>query len=77
VAFKQAIAQACLKNVWPLIENGSIKPVIHSSFDALQAQGDMPSGAARAHALMETNQHIGKLVITWNGGQSNAQADRG
>jgi len=65
VAFKQAIAQACLKHVWPLIENGSIQPVIHSSFPALQAEGDLPSGAARAHALMETNQHIGKLVITW------------
>jgi NADPH2:quinone reductase len=65
VAFKQAIAQACLKHVWPLIENGSIRPVIHSSFPALQGEGDLPSGAARAHALMESNQHIGKLVITW------------
>lgn len=66
VAFKQAIAQACLKNIWPLIEDGSIRPVIHGSFEALQAEGDLPSGAARAHALMETNQHIGKLVITWS-----------
>lgn len=65
VAFKQAIAQACLKHVWPLIEDGSIRPVIHSSFEALSAEGDLPSGAARAHALMETNKHIGKLVITW------------
>ena len=65
VAFKQAIAQACLKHVWPLIENGSIRPVIHSSFPALQGEGELPSGAARAHALMESNQHIGKLVITW------------
>lgn len=65
VAFKQAVAQACLKHVWPLIENGSIRPVIHSSFDALQGDGDLPSGAARAHALMESNRHVGKLVITW------------
>jgi len=65
VAFKQAIAQACLKHVWPLIENGSIRPVIHSSFPALQGEGELPSGAARAHALMESSQHIGKLVITW------------
>lgn len=65
VVFKQAIAQALLKNVWPLIEDGSVRPVIHSSFPALQAEGDLPSGAARAHALMESNQHIGKLVITW------------
>ncbi len=66
LAFKQAIAQACLKNVWPLIEDGSIRPVIHGSFDAMRADGGLPSGAARAHALMETNQHIGKLVITWS-----------
>lgn len=67
VAFKQAIAQSLLKNVWPLIENGSIRSVIHSSFPALHGEGDLPSGAARAHALMETNRHIGKLVITWSG----------
>ena len=57
IAFKAAIAQACLKNVWPLIENGQIKPVIHSTFAA--------ADAARAHALMESNQHIGKIVLTW------------
>ncbi len=65
VAFKQAIAQSLLQHVWPLIENGSIAPVIHSRFPALQAEGDLPSGAARAQALMETNRHIGKLIITW------------
>ena len=57
IAFKAAIAQACLKSVWPLIENGQIKPVIHSTFAAVDA--------ARAHALMESNQHIGKIVLTW------------
>ena len=57
VAFKQAIAQACLKNVWPLIEQGRIKPVIYSTFAA--------QDAARAHALMESNQHVGKIVLTW------------
>lgn len=57
VAFKQAIAQACLKNVWPLIESGRIKPVIHSTFAA--------QDAAQAHALMESNQHVGKIVLTW------------
>ncbi|MDP2000792.1 MAG: NAD(P)H-quinone oxidoreductase [Rhodoferax sp.] len=57
VAFKEAIAQACLKNVWPLIENGQIKPVIHSTFAA--------ADAAKAHALMQSNQHIGKIVLTW------------
>lgn len=58
IAFKAAIAQACLKNVWPAIESGSIKPVIHSTFPA--------KDAAKAHALMESNQHIGKIVLTWD-----------
>jgi NADPH:quinone reductase len=57
VAFKAAIAQALKTNVWPLIENGKIKPVIHSTFPA----GD----AAKAHELMESNQHVGKIVLTW------------
>ena len=57
LAFKEAIAQACLKHVWPLIESGSIKPVIHSTFAA--------ADAGRAHALMESNAHIGKIVLTW------------
>lgn len=67
VAFKEAIAQACLKQVWPLIENGSIKPVIHSTFPAVDATDATGSGAARAHALMESNQHVGKIVMTWAG----------
>jgi NADPH2:quinone reductase len=57
VAFKEAIAKACLKNVWPLIESGRVKPVIHSIFVA--------HDAAKAHALMESNQHVGKIVLTW------------
>ncbi len=57
LAFKAAIAQALLKNVWPLIESGRIKPVLDSSFAAQDAH--------LAHALMESNQHIGKIVLTW------------
>ncbi|MBX3586800.1 MAG: NAD(P)H-quinone oxidoreductase [Ramlibacter sp.] len=57
VAFKAAIAQALRKNVWPLIDSGAIKPVIHSTFAA--------ADAAAAHALMESNQHVGKIVLTW------------
>jgi NADPH2:quinone reductase len=57
VAFKAAIAQALRKNVWPLLESKKIKPIIHSTFPAAEA--------ARAHALMESNQHIGKIVLTW------------
>jgi NADPH2:quinone reductase len=57
VAFKQAIAQACLKHVWPLMDAGRIKPVVHSVFAAMHA--------ARAHTLMESNQHVGKIVLSW------------
>lgn len=57
VAFKAAIAQALRANVWPLLESGAIKPVIHSTFAA--------ADAAKAHVLMESNQHIGKIVLTW------------
>ena len=57
VAFKAAIARALRKTVWPWIEAGRVKPVIHQVFPAAEA--------ARAHALMESNQHIGKLVLTW------------
>jgi NADPH2:quinone reductase len=57
VAFKAAIAQACLKFVWPLLSSGQIRPVIHSVFDA--------ADAAKAHVLMESNQHVGKIVLTW------------
>jgi len=57
VAFKVAIAAALREKVWPLLEQGRIKPVIHSVFEAARA--------AEAHALMETNQHVGKIVLTW------------
>jgi len=55
--FKASIAKALKEKVWPLLESGAIKPVIHSTF----AAGD----AAKAHTLMESNQHIGKIVLTW------------
>jgi NADPH2:quinone reductase len=57
VEFKASIARSLKAKVWPLLENGAIKPVIHSVFPAAQA--------AKAHELMESNQHIGKIVLTW------------
>jgi NADPH2:quinone reductase len=57
IAFKAAIAKACLAKVWPLLESGVIKPVIYQTFNA--------HDAAKAHVLMETNQHVGKIVLTW------------
>lgn len=55
-AFKARIAQELEANVWPLIESGKIKPVVHASFTLAEA--------ARAHALMESGTHIGKIVLT-------------
>lgn len=57
VAFKAAIARALRENVWPWIEAGRVKPVIFKTFAAEQA--------AQAHALMESNQHVGKIVLSW------------
>ena len=65
VAFKQAIAQSLRTHVWPLIDNGRIKPAIHSRFAALASDASGLSAAAQAHALMESNQHVGKIVLTW------------
>ncbi|SDZ91661.1 NAD(P)H-quinone oxidoreductase [Acidovorax soli] len=58
VAFKGAIARALREHVWPLIAAGTVRPVIHSTFAA--------ADAAQAHALMESNRHIGKIVLTWS-----------
>ena len=57
VEFKGAIARALRERVWPLLEAGSVRPVIHSTFPA--------ASASEAHALMESNQHVGKIVLTW------------
>jgi len=57
LAFKSAIASALREKAWPLIASGAVKPVIHSTFAA--------ADAAQAHALMESNQHVGKIVLTW------------
>ena len=58
VAFKGAIARSLKAHVWPLLASGRIKPVIHQVFPA--------EHAAQAHELMESNRHIGKLVLTWS-----------
>lgn len=55
-AFKAALAEAVLKNVWPVIESGKFKPVIFRTFRL--------SDAAAAHELLETGKHIGKIVLT-------------
>jgi NADPH:quinone reductase len=57
VAYKTALARDLLAKVWPLLESGRVKPVIHQVFPAAQA--------AQAHALMESSVHVGKIVLTW------------
>ena len=56
VEFKAAIAQNLKKSVWPLLEQGKVKPVIYKTFP-LERAGE-------AHQLMESGSHIGKLVLT-------------
>jgi putative PIG3 family NAD(P)H quinone oxidoreductase len=52
---KAAIAQDLLKHVWPLLESGKVKPVIHATFPLKEAK--------LAHALMESSKHIGKIML--------------
>ena len=55
VEFKAAIARRLRAQVWPLIESGRVKPMLCRTFDL--------ADAASAHALMESSQHIGKIVL--------------
>ena len=57
VAFKAAIATALRAEVWPELEAGRIRPLVHRVFPAAEA--------AAAHALMESNAHIGKIALRW------------
>ncbi len=56
VEFKGAIARNLKAKVWPLVEAGRVKPVVHATFPLAEAAG--------AHALMESSHHIGKIVLT-------------
>ncbi len=57
VDFKAAIAQQLHQHVWPLIEAGTVRPVIEKVFPATQA--------SEAHLLMEGGTHIGKILLQW------------
>lgn len=56
VAFKAEIARRLKETVWPLVESGRVKPVIHETLPLAKA--------ADGHALMESSTHIGKIVLT-------------
>jgi len=53
--FKAQLAEQVLQNVWPLIEQGKFKPVIYKTFPLEEA--------SKAHELMESSEHIGKIIL--------------
>lgn len=53
---KAAIAAALRREVWPLLDGGEVKPIIYRTFPLTRA--------ADAHRLMESSEHIGKIVLT-------------
>ena len=58
VDFKSRVARELLAKVWPLYERKAVRPVVHAVF--------APSEAASSHVLMESNAHVGKLVLDWS-----------
>ena len=54
--FKSSIAAKLKEFVWPWLESGKVKPVVFETFPLEKA--------AEAHRLMESSQHIGKIVLT-------------
>ena len=55
VALKSAIAKNLRRDVWPLLDSGKVKPIIHATFPLHQARA--------AHELMESSAHLGKIVL--------------
>ena len=56
IAFKAEVAQKLRQQVWPLLSSGAVRVLVHSTFDLRDA--------ASAHRLMESSEHIGKIVLT-------------
>ncbi len=56
VAQKAAVADAVRHNVWPLLAAGRVRPIIYETFPLAEA--------SEAHRLMESSNHIGKIVLT-------------
>ncbi len=55
VELKSKIAESLRQNVWPLLEKGAVRPVIHATFPLEQAR--------EAHQLMESSAHQGKIML--------------
>jgi NADPH2:quinone reductase len=56
VTEKGAIAESLRREVWPLLERGVVRPIVYRTFPL--------SDAAAAHRLMESGDHVGKIVLT-------------
>lgn len=56
VSFKRQVAQQLHSHIWPFLDAGKLKPAIYKTFPMDQA--------AAAHALMESSEHVGKIVLT-------------
>jgi NADPH2:quinone reductase len=56
VAFKAEIKRGLLQHVWPLLEAGKVKPIIHATFPLRET--------AKAHAMMDGGDHVGKIILT-------------
>ena len=54
-AEKAAIAQGLTRDVWPLLEDGRIRPIIHATYPLDEAR--------QAHELMESSAHLGKILL--------------
>ena len=59
VAFKSLVADEIARSVWPFVEEGRLRPVVHATFPLAEA--------AAAHAMMEAGEHIGKIVLVTDG----------
>jgi NADPH:quinone reductase len=55
-AEKAAIAEGLRRDIWPLLADGRMKPIIHATFPLEKA--------SEAHALMESSAHLGKIMLT-------------
>jgi NADPH2:quinone reductase len=58
-AYKAKLLSEIESVVWPLVANAKVRPIVYKTFPLTEASS--------AHALMETSQHIGKLILTCEG----------
>lgn len=56
IAQKAMIAHSLREKVWPLLESGKVRPIVHATFPLARASD--------AHRMMESSQHIGKIVLS-------------